>query len=132
MHNSRIFQVVVITLGLTAPMGHAQQPDYARAEQFLSANMDKRVYGDKIESHWLKDGNRFWYRVTTPRGPEFNLVDPVSNSKRLLFENGKLASAMSLTIDSTFEPTKLGFTNLELAEGDKQITFRSGKRQFRC
>jgi dipeptidyl aminopeptidase/acylaminoacyl peptidase len=128
-------QIAGILLAGTAvapSLSEAQRPDYARAEQFLSGNLDKRVFGDKIEPHWLKDGNRFWYRVNTPRGSEFHLVDPVTNTKRQLFDNAKLASAMSLTIDSTFEPAKLGFTNFELAEGEKQIDFRSGKRQFKC
>jgi dipeptidyl-peptidase 4 len=70
-------------------VAQAPRPDYARAEQFFSTNLEKRIFGDKIEPHWLKEGNRFWYRVKTVRGPEFYMVYPSINSRKPLFDNAR-------------------------------------------
>src|SRR5688572_29039418 len=89
-----VLALVTIVFLPFAADAQGRRPDYARAEQFLGANMEKRIFRATIDVRWLKDGNRFWYRVKTPVGDEFHLVDPTLNTKRPVFENARLASAM--------------------------------------
>src|ERR1051325_11217191 len=49
--------------------------DYARAEKFMTYNTTPLVYRAGVRPNWMA-GDRFWYRITTPAGSEFALVDP--------------------------------------------------------
>ena len=66
------------------PIGAQQRAitadDYARAEKFLSAHTTPLVLRSGVRPTWLDDG-RFWYRVTTEKGSEAFLVDPVAGTK---------------------------------------------------
>jgi dipeptidyl aminopeptidase/acylaminoacyl peptidase len=127
-----IFRTLVLTLAVAAS-GYAQRPDYARAEQLLDWNVKKRVFGGDIQPTWMKDSTRFWYRVTTPQDANFYLVDPVANSKKLLFDNGRLAAAMSSASDTTWEPNKLPFTTFTFTDAtERVIEFEARKKRYRC
>ena len=74
--------LVVLCAGAVA----AQRPvltadDYARAEKKLSYNTDPLVDRNGVRATWLPDG-RFWYRVLTPTGSEFVLVNPADGSRK--------------------------------------------------
>ncbi len=70
----------------------AQEPvkitteDYDRATQFLNFNTNDLVDRANVRPNWLDDG-QFWYRVNTPQGTEYVLVNT---------RNGKKATASSL------------------------------------
>ena len=108
-------------IGALPTSAAAGQVDYARAEQLLTWNAARLITGDVVAPNWLADGTRFWYRSTTPRGAEFVLVDPAANTRRLLFENHRLAAAMSLANDTTYDPVKLPFDTLELIDREREI-----------
>lgn len=55
--------------------------DYARAELMLRFNTNKLVDRASVSPNWLPDG-RFWYRVLTPTGSEFVLVDPAAGRRQ--------------------------------------------------
>lgn len=56
--------------------------DYARAERQLGERMGGLVFGIGLRPTWLPDG-RFWYRVTTPTGPQIIMIDPVKKGRTL-------------------------------------------------
>ncbi len=107
------------------------QVDYARAEQLLEWNLQRRVFQMAIEPTWLA-GDRLWYRVMTPRGSEFYLVDPTRQARYLAFDNARLAAAMSVAADTAYDPTKLPFTTFVFANHDQTITFAADGRRFSC
>ena len=108
-------------------------PDYRRAEQFLAWNTATMVSGDVVAPVWLEDGSRFWYRNKTRAGNEFVLVDPVANSKRLAFDHARLAAAMSMAKDTSYEPHKLPFTTFAFAKGQPNvIEFNASRRRWSC
>src|SRR5690348_69870 len=92
---------MLVTIG--SPRGALGQPDYRRAEQFLTWNELRLVYGEYVVPAWMKDGSRFWYRVTTPAGADFVVVDPASANRSLLFDNARLAAAISRAADTTYD-----------------------------
>ena len=124
------------TLATAAPAA-AQHPTmdverYQRAERFLSWHTDNLVAGDQINPVWLSDGNRFWYRNKTGGGHEFVLVDPVRSTRGPVFDHPRLAAAMSLAADTSFEPHKLPFQTFEFRDGERSIEFTARRRLFRC
>ncbi len=120
---------------LTLPLAADAQVSYARAEQLLSWNTDRLVSGDVVQPEWLKDGNRFWYRNKLADGSEFVLVDPVTNSRRALFDHVRLARAMTLASDTAFDAKKLPFQTFRFgrdATDENEIEFTAVRKRFVC
>lgn len=89
---------------------------YQRAEQFLGRNARTLVFHDQVAPQWL-DGDRFWYRDRTPKGEEFILVDPGARSRAPAFDHARLAAALSVAADTSYEPSKLPFQSFEFVDG---------------
>ncbi len=120
---------------VTAQSVRVTADDYARAEQLLPWNASRLVTGDEVTPTFFKDGNRFWYRNKTRSGADYVVVDPVTNTRSLLFDNARLAATMSLAADTTYDPDRLPFRAFRFGnDGDDErtIEFRTGKRQFAC
>ncbi len=129
---------VAIRAGAQAPSAAPPTPPavrYDRAEQLLSWNSTRLVTGDEVQAQWFKDGSRFWYRNKVRQGAEFILVDPVRGAREALFDNARLAAAISTAADTSIDPTKLPFRTFKFAkDGDdeRNIEFRFGKRRLTC
>ena len=111
------------------------QVRYDRAEQLLTWNSTRLVTGDEVQAQWYHDGARFWYRNKVRQGAEFVLVDPVRGARELLFDNARLAAAISTAADTSIDPTRLPFRTFKFAkDGDdeRNIEFRFGKRRLTC
>ena len=108
---------------------------YDRAEQLLTWNSTRLVTGDEVQAQWMRDGARFWYRNKVRQGAEFVLVDPMRGGRELLFDNARLAAAISTAADTSIDPNRLPFRTFKFAkDGDDErtIEFRFGKRQLAC
>lgn len=130
---------LVCLLGLLAPASAVvAQVDYHRADQIRVAARHLRNYPDWIgflglgSPRFLADSTRFWYSVETARGREFVLVDPARLTRRNLFDNGRLAAAMSVAGDTAFQPTKLPFRTFEFTNSEQSIAFRVGTKRYEC
>ncbi len=122
-------------LALAVQSAAAQSADYARAERLLPWNASLLVAGDSVQPEWLLDGNRFWYYDKTAHGAEYVLVDPVRNTRSLLFDNARLAAALTVAADTSYDATHLPFRSFEFADdgrNERVIEFDSGKRHFSC
>jgi len=60
--------------------GSLTASDYARAEKFMTWNTTPLVYRTGVRPTWM-EGDRFWYRVTTPAGSVSLVVDPEKRTK---------------------------------------------------
>ena len=108
---------------------------YARAEQFLPWSTARLVFGDSVTPRWYRDGNRFWFRNTTRSGADFLVVDPASRSARPLFDNTRLAAAITLATDTAYDPNKLPFRTFKFAQDERdehRIEFRAGRKRVTC
>ena len=121
--------MVVVGLGM-AGAAQAQQVDYTRGEQFLYTS--QMIAGDQVRPRWMEDDNRFYYRNKTGSGYQFVLVDPIRNAQGPLFDQYRMAAAMSLANDTTYNPDKLPFSTFRFLRDESAIGFRVGKKQFDC
>lgn len=110
----------------------AAQVDYTRAERFLPWNASPLVAGDSVRPNWMVDKTRFWYRNKTGSGAEWVLVDPVRNTRGLLFDNGRLAAAMSVARDTAYDPGRLPFTAFRFTDNERAIEFNANRKRFVC
>src|ERR1043166_3657094 len=105
--------------------------DYARAEKFMNYNTSPLIYRSAVRPNWLAD-ERVWYRVTTPEGSEFVLVDPAKGTRAPAFDHTRLAGALSSVAGSTYEGSKLPFTEIEYSADAKSVSFNAAGKRFRC
>lgn len=129
----------LILFSLAAPAA-AQQPhapaaltaaDYARAEQYLAANVNPLVLNGGVRPVWTADG-RAWYRTTTARGVEFVQVDPARRRKSAAFDQAKLAAALSAAADTQYHAYQLPFTQFELSRSGQHVLFEAAGARYAC
>ncbi len=137
-HSSLMRLSRLAPLLLIAPLGlAAQQPrqltadDYARAERFLGANTAPLVTGTGIRPTWLPDG-RLWYRTTVPNGSAFFVVDPTSGTRQAVFDQTRLATALSAASGGRIDGARLPFQSFELARDSRAITVNIQNRRWDC
>jgi len=107
--------------------------DYARAEKFMGYNTNPMVYHD-VRPAWtsVTGGERLWYRDTDAAGTHFVIFDPVKLTKEPAFDHAKLAAALSVAAGRTYEANKLPFREIELSADGQSVSFRVGRRRFKC
>jgi dipeptidyl aminopeptidase/acylaminoacyl peptidase len=102
--------------------------DYARAERFLGQTTGPMVSGSAGRPTWLPDG-RFWYRVSTPGGSAFHLVNPARRTRTPAFDHTRLATALSAATGTTVDADRLPFQSFTLAPDGRSMELAvSGKR----
>lgn len=126
-------QLTVFVATLAIPMGLcAQDVDYSRAEQLLTWNTSRLISGNTVSPNWMADQTRFWYRAKTSTGNAFVLVDPVRNTQGPLFDHYRMAAALSMANDTSYQPEKLPFSSFRFLRDETAIGVRIGKKQFEC
>ncbi len=107
---------------------HAQitSGTYARAEAFLGWNTRNLVSNDEVAPKWMEGGDRFWFRNHVLNGHEFIVVDPAQRTQRAAFDHDRLAAALSVARDTSYEGRKLPFDDFDFTDGQRRIRFFLG------
>jgi len=135
------FVLIVTSIVAAAPV-IAQQPgadskrvftpaDYARAEKFMPYNVAPLVFHAGVRPTWLPY-DRFWYRNTTPDGTEFVLFDPVRGTRGTVFDQAKVAAALSAATGKTYRALHLPFTEFDLSNEGHMISFLLKDHRWSC
>lgn len=104
--------------------------DYSRAD--LIRTSGTFVLNAAVTTTWFRDSTRFWYRSVAPSGETtVFVVDPVKRTRAPLFDQVRLASAMSLAGDTSFDPVRLP-ANFRLTPDEKSVRWLIGKRRYEC
>src|SRR4051812_21150691 len=77
--------------------------NYQLAARFSPKRLTKMVFSTSADPHWLKTSDRFWYMFETSNGKRWYLVDPASRKQELMFDNAKLASAVTMIVRDPFD-----------------------------
>lgn len=111
------------TFTITEAISPAPKANYQLAARFSPNKLKKIVYSTAVDPHWLKLGNQFWYEYETPGGKEWYLVNPVSKSKKKIFDNARLAAEITTIVRDPFDAQHLPLENLKFSADEKNITF---------
>ena len=104
--------------------------DYQNAENLLGYNTQKYVDRGNVSPNWIP-GDKFWYRVLTPVGSEYILVDPVKGTKTAAFDHEKLAAALSTASGRTIKSSMLPFQTFSYTADGKAIMFNADRKQWK-
>ena len=97
--------------------------NYQLASRFSPAKLKKMVFSTSVDPHWLKRSNRFWYEYETPNGKYWYMVDPASRTKKLIFNNEKLAADITRIVRDPFDAQHLPIEELKFSSDEKSISF---------
>lgn len=74
---------------------NAGKANYDLASRWQPAKVGKLVFDTSVSPRWLETGDRFWYTYETGQGRKWYLVDPLAKTKKLLFDNAKMAAGLT-------------------------------------
>jgi dipeptidyl-peptidase-4 len=100
-----------------------KKANYAQAAKFSPKRLEKMLFSTNVDPHWLKNTNRFWYMYETSSGKNWYVVDPVKGTKDRMFDNDRLAAALTRHIKDPFDAQHLGIENLKFLREDDVISF---------
>jgi dipeptidyl aminopeptidase/acylaminoacyl peptidase len=104
--------------------------DYQKAESMMGYNTQQYVDRGNVSANWFA-GDKFWYRILTPQGSEFILVDAAKGTKTPAFDHQKLAEAISKATDRKYSASMLPFMSFSYAADGKSINFRAANKQLK-
>jgi dipeptidyl-peptidase 4 len=116
---------VFLIFGFTSfSQSTSQKANYDLAARFSSKKLDKLVFSTNVDPHWLKKSDRFWYVYETPSGKNWYIVDPVKNEKKVMFDNAKLAAAITRIVKDPFDAQHLEIDSLRFVKDENWIQFQ--------
>src|SRR4029077_19749930 len=98
-------------------------PNYALEERFLPDAVNKLVFDLAVTPHWFTLSDRFWYSYKTTEGTKYYIVDPLKKSKTLLWDNAKVAAALSTLTNFPYDAQNLPIKRMKLVEKDTRMRF---------
>jgi dipeptidyl-peptidase 4 len=98
-------------------------PNYALEARFLPDNVNKLVFDLSVTPHWFTLSDKFWYSYRTTEGTKYYIVDPAKKSKSLLWDNAKVAAALSSLTNFPYDAQHLPVRRLRLVEKDTHMRF---------
>lgn len=103
--------------------------DYARAERLLPGHAEPLVLNSVEAPAWLPSG-RLCYRTRTAQGLAIVLVDPARQTKKVIFDQAKLARAMQSISAHIGDSSTLG--EVQLAIDESGVAFEIDTKRWFC
>lgn len=98
--------------------------NYALAARFSPKKLEKLIFSTSVDPHWLRKGDRFWYSFETSEGRKWYIVDPLKGSKTTLFDNDKLAAAITRIVKDPFDAQHLNIDSLQFIKDETVLRFQ--------
>ena len=98
-------------------------PNYALEARFLPASVNKLVFDLSVTPHWFELSDKFWYSYRTSEGTRYYIVDPIRKSKSPLWDNAKIAAALSVLTNFPYDAQHLPIKRLKLVDKDTRMRF---------
>ncbi|HET8554563.1 MAG TPA: DPP IV N-terminal domain-containing protein [Rhodanobacteraceae bacterium] len=130
----RTLTIAGILLGVLPCLAQAQgtRADYVRAEQFLDGNLAAKIRFAYVAPHWIDSGDRFWYLDDGPGGKRFIEVNPAEGTRGPVFDQRRLAAALSKTAGHDYAPDRLPFDSFRLTDHGQAIRFEVDGVRWQC
>ena len=106
--------------GQNTPIAHA---DYRMAEQFSPTKIKRMVFSTSVRPNWMRTGDKFWYSYKTSQGTDYYIVNLSSRSKRLMFDNDKMAAMLTLITKDPYDGQHLPKIKPKFKKGDTVFQF---------
>ncbi|MDA9092500.1 prolyl oligopeptidase family serine peptidase [Polaribacter sp.] len=123
MKNIILFFVYLFTISAISAQ-EPPKPNYRAAAKYSPKNLAKMVHSTSVRPHWLKKGNRFWYAYKTSDGSRHYIVDADKKTKKLLFDNVKMAKWLTEITKDPYDAKHLPRLNIKFNKAENAFRFR--------
>ena len=114
--------LLVVVLGAATATGQSSFTNAAR-----------KVFRDRVEPHWLKGNDQFWYRVDLPeQARQFILVDAVKGHREPAFDHERLAKALAEQTGKPVAADQLPIESLNFSDDGKSVTLKTADASWEC
>jgi dipeptidyl aminopeptidase/acylaminoacyl peptidase len=96
--------------------------NYELAARFSPNKTSKMIFSTTVNPQWFKNSDKFWYTYQTPQGKFYYIVDPIAGTKKMIFDNAKLAAQLTEIVKDPFDAQNIPLQKLKLVD-DKKFTF---------
>jgi hypothetical protein len=100
-----------------------QRANYDLAARFSPKKLEKMIFSTAVDPHWMKTGSKFWYVYETTASKQWVVVDPVKMTKSPMFNNDRLAAAITRIVKDPFDGKHLALDNLKFTKDENVISF---------
>jgi len=105
------------------------EDDYSRAVSYMYKNYNnKTVFNLYTSVNWFKDGSGLWFVDYSKSDKTYKTVDFKNNKVKSLFDQVKLAAALSEILDKTINPTALSISSIEPTENGNYTIIADGEK----
>lgn len=104
--------------------------DYQRADS--TVKFRDLTYYTNVSPHWIDETFSFWYRVNTPKGDEYFLVDVLKLKKLPAFDQNKLCKNLNTITGRDFKSYSIPFKELTFSKNLKEIEFIIDSTKWSC
>ena len=105
----------------------AHQPDVEGGNQVWGANFKLAArfapylargltYSTSVAPRWIGQTDRFWYQWENADGTSYYVVDPARSSKRLIFDNDRIAAELTRITKDPFDGQHLPIRNIQFID----------------
>ena len=115
--------LILISSTVNAQFTAHQKANYELAARFSPKKLEKMIFSTAVDPHWMKTGNKFWYTYETPSGKKWYIVDPIKLTKTPMFDNDKLAAAITRIVKDPFDGKHMSLDNLKFVKEEQWISF---------
>ena len=120
---STVLISIFLISGLSTQAQQQEEANYKLAARFSPNNLKRMVFSTRVDAHWLKNSNRFWYNYETSEGKFYYLVDPAKKAKSFLFDNARMAADMSRLTGDPYDAKNLDIEKIEFINNESTIRF---------
>ena len=115
--------LLLLSSHLYAQQTPATKANYQLAARFSPKKLAKMIFSTQVDPHWLKKSDRFWYMYETTEGKKWYIVDPAKGERKPMFDNDKMAAAISRIVKDPFDAKHLGLDSLKFIKDENWIQF---------
>jgi len=114
--------VALAVFAATAAPLRAQADDgpanYRLAARFAPYKIDELLYSTSVNPRWIEGAERFWYEWETSDGSFYTIVDPVTGTKRQIFDNDRIAAELTRITHDPWDGQHLPIRSIRFIDGN--------------
>lgn len=126
----KFFVLMLCLMAVISVTAQAQKANYALALKFEN-EIEKFVEDLFPYPRFINDTDQFWYRMRTPDGVRYFIVNPATKSKKELFNVEELLGKISVITRVAYNAGKFSPNSIEFNKKITEITFNHDGDDYR-
>ncbi len=97
---------------------HVTTANYRLAGRFAPYRINELIYSTSVSPRWIEGSQKFWYEWETSNGKSYYIVDPVQGTKRLIFDNDRIAAELTRITKDPWDGQHLPIKKIKFIDGN--------------